>query len=374
VTNAGPASMGDKVFEIHTRRSGVLRSSLEKVRTGDGLEISVSRLERPGATDAVLLIHGLTTSSDMFAMPEHYGLAAYLHDQGFEVWLADCRMSNHYAYNQTSAFTFEDVAVEDWPAVVATIRRLSSTLRLHVVAHCLGSVTFHLALYGGAVTGISSVISNSVSLNPRVHPWAAFKLMAAPFMVERVLGLPYVDPHWAERDAREQPFIGRALARCIGLLHLECNDDACNLLSFVWGDGFPALFVHDKMSPVTHARLRDLFGPIAMPYFRNVRSGVLAGNVFVRYSKKAQHQRLPKRYIDNVGAVRVPTLFVSGDRNDIFPGANRLTFDLIQAKGVSGYHYRELPGYGHQDVFMGKECDREVFPLFREFLQNVIAS
>jgi cholesterol oxidase len=320
----------------------------------------------------VLLIHGLTTSSDMFVMPEHYGLAAYLHDHGYDVWLADFRMSNHFSYNVEGAFTFEDIAVNDWPVIVDHVRaHVGAGARLHVIAHCLGSATFHQALYGKTVTGVASVIANSLSLNPRVHPWAAFKLLCAPFLVERVLRLPCVDPRWSERANIRTPWLGRLIARLVGLVHLECNSDACNLVSFTWGSGFPAIFQHDKMSRITHDRLTELFGPIAMPYFRVVRRGVFAGNHFVRCSRRPEHAALPARYSDNLGEVRVPTLLLSGDNNHIFPGANRLTADLAAARGVPGYHYRELAGYGHQDVFMGKDCARETFPVMLDFLNRV---
>jgi cholesterol oxidase len=365
----------DKVHVVRTRTGGERRTSLHPVVTPDGVPVSLSRLARPEATDAVLLIHGLTTSSDMFFMPEHEGLGAYLWDHGFDVWAADFRMSNHYAYNIDRTYTFDDVAVNDWPALVGAIRdAVGPRVRLHVICHCLGSVTFHQALYGptlppGAVT---SVIANSVSLNPRVHGWALAKIVVAPFLVESVLRLPYLDPRWSNGGDPRMPWLGRALTKLVGAVHLECNDDTCNLLSFMWGSGLPALFVHDKMSPVTHARLADLFGPVAMDYFRNVRAGLLAGNTFGRYSRKPEHAHLPDRYLDNVGSVRVPTLLLSGTENHIFPGANRLTHELIAKKGIEGYEYRELPGYGHQDVFMGKDCAEETFPTMLAFLDRVI--
>jgi pimeloyl-ACP methyl ester carboxylesterase len=373
---SNPAAFADKIYAVRTRKSGTVRSTLQRLTTPDGVGISVSRLAAAQPGDAVLLIHGLTTSSDMFVMPEHYSLGAYLHDRGFDVWLADYRMSNHFAHNTTSSFTFEDVAAYDWPTIIGYIREIiGPRRRLHVVAHCLGSVTFHLALYGKTISGITSVVSNSVSLNPRVHPWAACKLLMSPFLVERVLKLPYIDPGWADREDTTKPWLGRLIARLVGMVHLECNEDACNLVSFTWGSGFPAIYQHDKMSPVTHARVGELFGPIAMAYFRNVRNAVFSNNTFVRFSKKPEHVRqFPERYIDNVGEVRVPTLFLSGDRNDIFPGSNRLTAELIKEKGVDGYEYRELPGYGHQDVFMGKDCDTETFPLMVDFLGRAIGA
>ncbi len=363
----------DKVYTVATRKSGTLSTTLHRLRTPDGVDISVSRLPHPTARDSVLLIHGLTTSSDMFVMPEHYSLAAYLHDHGFDVWLADFRMSNHHAYNVTGKFTFEDIAVNDWPVTVDFIRGAIAGRHLHVVAHCLGAATFSLALYGKTISGIASMVANAITLNPRVHPWALLKICAFPFVADNILRLPYIDPRWGAAGNPKPPWLPRLIAKAVGLAHLECNDDACNLVSFTWGSGFPAIFQHDKMSRVTHDRLSDLFGPIAMPYFRNVRSGLLSNNTFVRYSKKPEHARLPDRYIDNVGEVTVPTLLLAGRHNHIFPGANKLTHELITHKGVAGYEYREFPDYGHQDVFMGKDCDTEIFPAVLAFLDRVSA-
>lgn len=368
--------MRDRVYTVSTRRSGPVQTVLHPLTTPDRVRISVSHLpaRAGGAPDAVLLIHGLTTSSDMFVMPEHVSMAAYLHDHGFDVWLADFRMSNHYAYNTQQAFGFEDIGSYDWPTIVGFVReQIGARRRLHVIAHCLGSVTFHYALYGKTITGIDSVISNSVSLHARVHPWAALKLLLAPFMVDKVLRLPYLDPSWADKaDPRTKPWLGRLIAKLVGLWHLECNVDACNLVSFTWGSGTPALFQHDKLAAATHDRLPELFGPIAMPYFRVVRRAYWGGQDFGLQSDKPEHQAVyPRRLCDRVGEVKVPTLLLSGEHNHIFPGSNRHTAAAIRDRGVDGYQYREIPGYGHQDVFMGQHCERETFPLMLDFLQRV---
>jgi lysosomal acid lipase/cholesteryl ester hydrolase len=366
--------MTDRVYTVHTRKRGPLATSLHPLTTPDGMRISVSRLAAPAPADAVLLIHGLTTSSDMFVMPEHQGLCAHLADEGFDVWLADFRMSNHYAYNTEASRngSFEDIAANDWPTIVGFIReQVGARRRLHVIAHCLGSATFHYALYGKTVGGIASVVSNSVSLHPRVHPLSALKLVAAPFLVEKVLRLPYLDPAWADKDNARQPWLGRLIARLVGLYHLECNVDACNLVSFTWGAGCPAIFQHANMATATHDRLPELFGPIAMPYFRTVRRAVWGGGDFGLQSKSPEHKDVfPRRLIDRVGEVKLPTLLLSGDRNDIFPGSNRVTAALVKQKGVDGYEYRELPGYGHQDVFMGKDCEHETFPIMVDFIRR----
>jgi pimeloyl-ACP methyl ester carboxylesterase len=370
---SSPKTMSDRVYAVQTRNSGALQTTLHQVRTDDGVGISLSHLDRPGATDSVLLIHGLTTSSDMFVMPEHYGLAAFLHDAGFDVWIADFRMSNHYPYNQDKKYSFDDAGLYDWPAAIAYMRAHNQGRRIHVVAHCLGSLTFHIALYGKQVSGITSVVSNSVSLNPRVHPWAALKLLVSPFLVDRVLRLPYVDPRWSELHNTQKPWIGRLLARLIGLVHLECNDNACNLISFTWGSGHPAIWQHHKLAMETHDRATELFGGVAMEYFRNVRKCVFSDNTTVRFRSGGKYDLLPRRYIDNVRDVKVPTLLMSGQYNDIFPGSNRLTYQRARAAGAAHFRYREFADYGHQDLLMGKDCHTDVFPVIADFLREAAA-
>ena len=68
--------------------------------TEDGLGLSMLRFQRGEPKESVMIIHGLTTSTDMFIMPEHYNLVSYLLDHGYvDVWCFDFRMSNRYSYN-----------------------------------------------------------------------------------------------------------------------------------------------------------------------------------------------------------------------------------------------------------------------------------
>jgi cholesterol oxidase len=46
--------------------------------TADKLSLSLLRFLRAPCDDVVVILHGLTTSSDMFTMPEHYNLVQYL--------------------------------------------------------------------------------------------------------------------------------------------------------------------------------------------------------------------------------------------------------------------------------------------------------
>ena len=137
--------------------------------TADGLGLSMLRFTRdPDAdSEAVLVIHGLTTSTDMFVMPEHENLVSHLLDAGYDVWSLDFRMSNRHNYNLAyHRYTLDDIALFDYPPAIELIRRHIGDRPLHVIAHCLGSVSFTMSLFGGAVDGITSLVANSVALTP----------------------------------------------------------------------------------------------------------------------------------------------------------------------------------------------------------------
>src|SRR5881392_3187548 len=93
--------------------------------TADQLGLSLLRFTRTPGDDVVLIIHGLTTSSDMFIMPEHDNLVNYLLDHGFgDVWTLDFRMSNRHSYNLfPHRYNMDDVALFDHPAALALIRK-----------------------------------------------------------------------------------------------------------------------------------------------------------------------------------------------------------------------------------------------------------
>jgi cholesterol oxidase len=54
----------------------------------------------------------------------------------------------------------------------------------------------------------------------------------------------------------------------------------------------------------------------------------------------------------------------------VFRDSNILTFRTLDAE-VRGRHALQVfAGYGHQDVFMGKNVAAEVFPAFLRFLEQ----
>lgn len=342
--------------------------SFHRVTTADRLGITLTRFRREASADPVLIVHGLTTSSDMFIMPEHENLVRFLHRSGFgDVFCLDYRMSNHFPYNLTPhRFTMDDIALFDFPAALAKLREITGHTRVHVITHCLGSVSFLMSLFGGAVHDVTSVIANSAGLVLRVPAWSRVKLWAAPFLVEKVLQQPYLSP-----DFRTFPngTVGNLFGRAVDALHPECRESACHMLSVMWGTGFPALYEHDNLDPITHRRSGDLYGPSGLHYYRHVRKIVAAGSA-VKYDPDDPALRaLPDDYTERVADVATPVLLTTGAHNRVFADSNVAGAALLEKLAPGRHKLLIVPGYGHQDIFMGKRASSEVFPGLLAFLR-----
>ncbi len=339
--------------------------------TGDKLGQSLLRFRHADSDDVIVIIHGLTTSSDMFIMPEHRNLVRYLHDEGWgDVWTMDCRMSNRHSYNlHRNRYNLDDVALYDMPAALAAMRRvLGPTKRIHVICHCLGSAAFMMALFGKTVDGISSVIANSVALTPRVSGWSKIKLAAGPAACDYLLGIEYVNPWW-RREAGWSP--GQVLAWFVSLFHRECDVPACHMLSFMWGNGHPALYAHENLLDVTHRRGGDLYGGVSLNYHRHVLKMVRANSTAVKmHPKDPRYRGLPNDYFQYAADIDTPVLFMTGENNHVFTDSNIECHKRLDAIVPGRHELHVFPRYGHQDVFMGGTVDRDIFPRLLQFLNK----
>jgi pimeloyl-ACP methyl ester carboxylesterase len=343
--------------------------SVHPFATEDGLGLNLTRFHRADCDDVVVLIHGLTTSSDLFIMPEHRNLVSCLLDDGFtDVWVLDFRMSNRFPYNmETDRYSLDDIAHWDHPAALAEVRRHVGGRRVHVIAHCLGSASFAMSLFGGAVDDVASLVCNSVALTPRVPAWSKVKLNFGPFLLDYVVKLPFIDP----RFSTARPFTkGWMLAGLISAFHRECDVRSCHMVSFMWGSGHPAMYDHSSLEQVTHERTADIYGACDVNYYRHMRRMVRAGRA-VRYDPAdPRHAGLPADYLEHAADVRTPVLFVTGDKNRVFADSNIVCHQVLSEAAPGLHELAVIPGYGHQDPIMGKNAYRDVFPQMIAFLKK----
>jgi pimeloyl-ACP methyl ester carboxylesterase len=351
--------------------SGVPRAevSVHPFATGDELGLTLTRFRAAECEDVVLLVHGLTSSSDMFIMPEHRNLVSFLLESGFgDVWALDFRMSNRFPYSvETRRDTLDDIAVFDHPAAVRELRRHVGVRRIHVIAHCLGSVSFQMSLFGGTVDGVASMVANSVGLTPRVRAWARVKLALAPALLERAFGLSYMDPRFVAAPPLTRR---RLLAHLVSRFHRECREPACHMQSFMWGSGHPAMYQHVNLALQTHTheRLADLNSAADVHYYRHINKMVRAGRA-VKFDP-AMHPELPDDYLTGADRVQTPVLFLTGDHNDVFTDSNVVCHRILDALAPGRHELHVVSGYGHIDPIIGRTAHLDVFPRILDFLKR----
>jgi triacylglycerol lipase/cholesterol oxidase len=341
--------------------------------TPDKLGLSLLRFLRKPCEDVVVLIHGLTTSTDMFIMPEHVNLVSYLLDHGFtDVWSLDWRGSMRHSYDLfPGRFNLDDIALYDMPGAIGKVREVVGPgARIHVICHCVGSIAFLMSLFAGLVDGVTSVVSNSVSLTPRVSSWSNTKLALAPFVMNWILRFPNLNPRWSSLPGPGVPQ-GKLVAKIVSLAHSECKVPACHMVSFMWGDGHPAVWRHENLSDITHQRTGDLFGAVNINYYLHLRKMVQRGAA-VKYDEvDPRYSHLPNNYLDRAPEVRTPVLFMTGDQNRVFQDSNIIAFNTLARLAPGNKHeLKTLAGYGHQDPFMGVNNHLDVFPLVVDFLNR----
>jgi pimeloyl-ACP methyl ester carboxylesterase len=334
--------------------------------TEDGLGLELHRFHRADSDDVILLLHGLPASTDMFIMPEHRNLVSFLLDNGYpDVWSLDFRMSNRFPYDtETHRFTLDDIALFDHPAALRELRRHIGNKRVHVIAQCLGSVSFMMSLAAGLVGEIASMTSNSVALVTRVPRWSKIKLAFGPGFFDYFAGVSFLDSRFGDAPVLTR---GWMISRAVSLFHRECDFRACHMISFMWGAGNPGLWSHENLAPETHARVADLFGANGLHYYRHMRRMVRAGHA-IRHDDR--FPALPKDYLALAEHIGTPVLFLTGDRNHVFRDSN-IVCHQIMSKARPGLHELQvLPGYGHVDPIIGKDAARDVFPHILEFLRK----
>ncbi len=345
--------------------------------TEDDLGLNLTRFRRAECDDVILLVHGLTSSSDLFVMPEHRNLAGYLLDDGFtDVWALDFRMSNRFPYDgETHNYTLDDIADYDHPAALRELRRHIGDRRVHVISHCLGSLSFMMSLFAGRLPGITSVTCNSrrASLLLRVPGWSRLKLRYGPPLLEYLMGVVSLDPAFSGSPPLTR---GGALGRLVDLAHRECDVSACHMLSFMWGSGHPAMYEHANLLPETHERMGDLCGnpeawDVLLPACQHDGAGRARGEIRPRRPAPPRPARgLPggRRAADHAHA--------AADRGQQ-PGLRRLEHRLppVALDGRAGpvYELEILPGYGHVDPIVGKDAHLDVFPRICQFLKRQAA-
>ncbi len=329
---------------------------------GDGLQLNLINVRgSPTPTKGpVLLVHGAGVRANIFRAPSGRNLVQLLADEGWDVWLENWRASIDVPHNH---WTLDQAAVYDHPRAVQTVCEETGTDELKAVIHCQGSTSFMMSALAGLVPQAKTIVSNAVSIHPKV-PWLAnVKLRSMVPFTSRVMG--YMDPQWGRDGA--PGVMPKLVDLWIKLDHHECDNSVCKWSSYTYGAAKPTLWRHENLNDETHEWLSNEFGAVPLTFFKQIDRCVRSGHLM----SVDDRPELPRDFTAQSPRTDARIAFLAGSRNSCFTAeGQRASYEWYEryVPGRSSLHI--FDGYGHLDVFMGDRAAQDTFPTIVEELER----
>jgi cholesterol oxidase len=288
-------------------------------------------------------------------------LVEYLVAHNFDVWLQEWRGSTLLPSARTQ-FTGDQVAQHDHAAAQRAVRELSGRTELHVIAHCVGSITWVMATLAGRGTP-TSLVCSSVAAHPIGPTLTRIKVGLHLGELMKAAGVRILTTDSFSDESRGERLLDLLLRLYPMPETEECDQAVCRRLAFIYG-----VAVHrPNVNELTHVTMHELFGPTDLTMMDHL-------------SRMAREERLVTArgedlYLPHLERLRLPITFMSGSDNLVWtPASTQRTHDLLQQELGGDLFRRDVfARYGHQDVLMGASAARDTFPSFLAHLDRVNA-
>jgi cholesterol oxidase len=316
-------------------------------RTDDGVELKLTRY-KGGGKGPVMMAPGFGTSTLAFTIDTvETNLPEALFAAGYDVWLFDYRASPALPSARTQ-FTLDDVAKRDYPAAVAKVREVSGAPDIQVMAHCVGSVTFLMAMMGG-LQGVRSAVSSALTFYPvstmanRIRAGLDLGTAAAKAGLENIT---------TDFDSQKKldVFIDNVL-RLVPSKE-QCTSAVCRRILGIYGD----VYKHDNLNEGTHRAIHEMFGVANMTTFNHISLMVRKGQIVDKEGGDT--------YLPHIDRLAIPVTLVTGAENNLFlpEGTAKTLQTLSQANDATLYERIVFPHYAHMDLYIGRDSARDVYP------------
>jgi cholesterol oxidase len=355
---------------------------------------------------SVLLIHGFGASANTFTQltPSGKNAVTELISNNFDVWLIDLRTSSA-SHSRKEYSSFDQTGDED---IVASCRYIeewrkvnlnnsnSNDSKIHIVAHCVGVAMLSKPLLEGKLNGkIASLVLTQVGfvVELTAYNYARNALIAG---LRQFIGDDYIDTRISPNEA------------------IKANGDKSTknpaspplidwiLSSFVYRPSEWFLLSSSWKAPIWLAqynRMSALYAPLMN--IKNMRKSTLAqlhrlisGVNLKAYSQSLFYsvsRRLTNKHgqvLPSVDAINncidFPILFLSGKDNRVFHTASSERSAILVANAWAQRTHEpadkfqserqafscQVPGYGHQDLWLGKNAHKDVFPHIVSFIKG----
>lgn len=317
--------------------------------TEDKVELRLTRYQG-GTKGPVMLSPGYGTSSLAYLIDTvNTNFPEFLFANGYDVWLFDYRASPALPSAKTQ-FTLDDVATKDYPAAIAQIRKVTGSTDVQIVAHCVGSLTFLMSMMSGKLQGVRSAICSQVGFYPTTSPENQVKAAFDIGTFFKNLGIDTITTDFDPSDWGD--VIGDAILK-LNLSGPPCNSSVCRRIWTIYGE----VYGHDQLNEATHEAIHEMFGIADITTFNHLLTMIRAGQVVDADGNDV--------YLPHIDRLKLPITFLQAENNHLFlPEGTERTFTLLSTKnGADGYLRIEIPNYNHMDCFIGKNAERDIYPV-----------
>jgi hypothetical protein len=338
-----------------------LSARIVPFEAGDGFACNLIHVrgEQTPTRGPVLVIHWAGVRANLFRPPTETTLVDCLVSRGYDVWLENWRASIDLLPN---TWTLDQAAVFDHPRAVRKVLEETGASKLKAVIHCQGSTSFMMAAVSGLLPEVETIVSNAVSLHPVVPEITKFKISASVPALKMVTD--YLNPQWC---VHAPTLTAKLIAGLILLTHHECHNPVCKGVSFTYGTGFPALWSHANLNDATHEWIKQEFAQVPIRFFEQMLRSISEGHLIAVEG----WPQLPSNLVGQEPRTSARVAFFAGVNNRCFLAeSQRRTFEFFDSWRKNYHTLHMLNGYGHLDVFIGKDSARDVFPLMLEELER----
>jgi alpha-beta hydrolase superfamily lysophospholipase len=304
--------------------------------TSDGWQLALRRLRRSArpAHGPVLLIHGVGGTGNAFLMRER-SPAALLADAGFDCWVADLR-GRPESVPPSSArarnWDLEDYLDRDLPALIDTVLHESGASQLGWVGHSMGGILGYAYMLRHAPRNVTCMVTLGAALD-YTHGDSNFRdLLELRGLLDM---LPFV-PVGALAQL-SAPLLGLLPAKVARFSYHPRNLER----------SLARHYFASTMCNISCAELRDLCSV--------VETGGLCDYKAERFYAREAH------------AFTMPLLAVAGDDDHQCDVRDvRATFEQLGSSDKTflgvGSRFGHAAPYGHEDLLVGRNTLREVWP------------
>ena len=315
----------------------------------DGVKLNFWRYRHSNHSKGpVMLVHGAGVRANLFCPPNETNLVKMLAAEGYDVWLENWRASIEFPANE---WDLDQAGLNDHPAAVQKICEVTGYKQIKVIIHCQGSTSFIISVVLGLVPQVSTIITNAVSLHPRVPGFSKIKL--SYFVPPVKLLTTYLNPHWG---IFAPTLLAKFFKAFVRLWHWEDDTMVGKFVSFTYGSGWPALWELANLTEETKNWIQEEFGAVPLNFFKNILTGVKRGALAPVGSKSGT-------YTDEPPKTNARIVFFAGRLNKCFLWeSQKASFDYFDKLQPNRHKLYLLDKYSHLDVFLGKDAHKDIFP------------